>query len=82
MTWWYTGVLGLVLLAFAFATYLFFERTMGARSDDDLVEMSGAFAETVRAEQSSKWMRGKVEAGAREAIYEFRFRDHEFYVFD
>jgi two-component system OmpR family sensor kinase len=83
LTWWYTGVLALVLLAFAFATYFFFEHTISTRSDDDLAEMSGAFAETVRAEQSDQeGVQGNIEAGAREAIREFRFRDHEFYVFD
>ncbi len=82
LTWWYSIVLALVLLAFAIATSVFFEHTLSKRSDDQLAEMTGAFAETLRAEQSDIGDTGKIQAAASEAIREFRFRDHQFYVFD
>jgi two-component system OmpR family sensor kinase len=82
LTTWYTGVLALVLLAFAFATYFFFQHTISARSDEDLAELTGAFAETLRAEQSDLGENGGGQSGAFEAIREFRFRDHQFYVLD
>ncbi|MBA2340823.1 MAG: sensor histidine kinase, partial [Pyrinomonadaceae bacterium] len=43
LTLWYTGVLALVLVAFAVTSYFFLDHTLDQRTDNSLAEMARAF---------------------------------------
>jgi heavy metal sensor kinase len=79
LTFWYTGVLALVLVVFAITSYLFLANLMMSRADASLLESADAFAATLVAEQSDG---ATPDDAAREAVREFRFRDRRFIVLD
>ncbi len=93
LTLWYTGVLALVLIIFAFAAYFFLSSTLDRRTDRSLTEMSTAFALTLETEQreletgeTASFPRdsgGSIssDAAAIEAASEYRLRDYQFVLY-
>ncbi|MGH9899856.1 MAG: sensor histidine kinase [Pyrinomonadaceae bacterium] len=79
LTLWYTGVLALVLVLFAFASYFFLASLTTSRTDASLLESADAFAATFILEQKDG---GTPDDAARVAVREFRFRDRRFIVLD
>jgi two-component system OmpR family sensor kinase len=95
LTLWYTGVLALVLVAFAVASYLFLSRALNRRTDESLAEMARAFNETLRTEQEELRQAGatnaqpgaqgetpEADAAVKEAAGEYRLKDYQFVVYD
>jgi two-component system OmpR family sensor kinase len=94
LTLWYTGVLALVLIAFALAGYLFLSYTLNRRTDDALGEMANAFAATLADDERDSHARGEANAARGEdgssspaeavieAISQYQFRDYQFVVYD
>ncbi|MDT4898903.1 MAG: hypothetical protein QOH25_3980 [Acidobacteriota bacterium] len=96
LTLWYTGVLALVLIAFALTAYFFLSRTLNRRTDEALAEMSRAFTETFLAEQQEmqaganaapRDAQGQIQpfnpdAAVIEAASEYRLRDSQFVIYD
>jgi heavy metal sensor kinase len=96
LTLWYTGVLALVLMLFAVASYFFLARTLNRRTDDSLAEISRAFSETFETEQrekesSVKASNGKAQgqvvpadadAAVIEAAGEYHLKAYQFVVYD
>jgi two-component system OmpR family sensor kinase len=93
LTLWYTGVLALVLIAFALAAYFFLSHTLDQRTDDALVETANAFAATLAEDErdgdvhdEANTARGEggrtgPDATAIEAVSQNRFRDYQFVVY-
>jgi len=54
LTLWYTGVLALVLVVFAAATYQYLARTAQQRIDRSLAESADAFTSTLISEAGMK----------------------------
>ena len=79
LTLWYTGVLALVLVTFAFATYTFLARMIRQRMDDSLAEAANAFAIMFTAEHQEE--EHSSDEAAIEVVRQFRFRDHHFIVY-
>lgn len=94
LTLWYTCVLALVLVVFAFASYFFLARALDLRTDDSLGEMAGSFSSMLAIEEQDVEAGGEVDvardaegnispdAAAIGAANEFRFRDYQFVVYD
>ena len=86
LTLWYTGVLALALAALATAAYLVLRQTFVQHTDSSLAELSDAFLVTFDAELNDQILRHSESdfphAAAKEAITEFRFRDHLLAVLD
>jgi two-component system OmpR family sensor kinase len=84
LTFWYTGVLALFLIALSLVTYFMFWRSTRQRTDNDLSELSDAFLTTFQADLMDNDNRGPdaPKLAAQEAIIEHRFRDHVFVVLD
>jgi heavy metal sensor kinase len=92
LTLWYTGVLALVLIAFALAGYFFLSFTLNRRTDDALGEMADAFAATL-ADEARDSHAGEADAArgedgnsspdeaVREAVSQNQFRDYHLVVF-
>src|SRR5882762_10084587 len=88
LTLWYTGVLALVLVAFALAGYFFLSFTLNRRTDDALGEIANALASTL-ADDERDGHRGEANAArgedggnsANEAVIEAvsqnQFRDYQ-----
>jgi heavy metal sensor kinase len=79
LTLWYTGVLALVLTLFAAGSLLVLARVLASRSDRFLEEARGAYLVELRVELDEL---GSVEAAARAAVRDTRFRDTWMFVFD
>lgn len=83
LTLWYTGVLALILVIFAFAAYFFLARALSGRTDASLAEITRAFTATFVAEQGDEKENATTGAAvASEAVREFRFRDYRFILYD
>src|SRR6266478_5812137 len=80
LTLWYTGILALVLIAFAAATYIYFVRASAQRTDDALIDSSELVVASLRSELGEATERGSQTV--REVVNEFRFRDRAVVVFD
>jgi heavy metal sensor kinase len=80
LTLWYTGILALVLIAFAAATYIYFVRVSAQKTDDALMDSSDLVAASLRSELGEGTERGAQTV--REVVNDFRFRDREVVVFD
>lgn len=80
LTFWYTGLLAIFLLALALVTYFIFWRSTLKRTDSNLAELSDAFLTTVHAEMQDYFGPDAPKIAAQEAIIEHRFRDHVFAV--
>lgn len=94
LTLWYTGVLALILITFAFTAYFFLSSTLNRRTDRSLAEMSSAFASTLETEQrelesgeTTSFPRdgaGNIvsDAAAVEAVSEYRLKDYQFVLYN
>jgi heavy metal sensor kinase len=80
LTLWYTGILALVLIAFAAATYIYFVRASAQKTDDALMDSSDLIVASLKSELSEGKERGAQTV--REVVNDFRFRDREVVVFD
>lgn len=81
LTLWYTGVLALVLLIFAAATYGFLSRLATERTDNSLVESANAFASFINNERADEVF-SPTDSAVSEALREFHFTDRTFTVYD
>jgi heavy metal sensor kinase len=91
LTLWYTGVLALVLIAFALAGYFFLSFTLNRRTDDALGEMADAFAATLADDGRDSHVGeddARGEDGSRssdeaviEAVSQNQLRDYHLVVF-
>src|SRR6476660_2252030 len=80
LTLWYTGILALVLIAFAAATYIYFVRASGQKTDDALMDSSDLVVASLKTELAEANEQGTQTV--REVVNDFRFRDREVVVFD
>jgi heavy metal sensor kinase len=80
LTLWYTGILALVLIAFAAATYIYFVKASAQKTDDSLMDSSDLVVASLKSELSEGKERGAQTV--REVVDDFRFRDREVVVFD
>lgn len=80
LTLWYTGILALVLIAFATATYIYFVRASAQKTDDALMDSSDLVIASLKSELAEGKERG--DQTVREVVNDFRFRDREVVVFD
>jgi two-component system OmpR family sensor kinase len=76
LTLWYAGVLALVLVTLALATYFILRQNTAQRADSSLAELADAFLTTLQAEMKDESGPGSLKRAALEAIFEHRFRDH------
>ena len=76
---WHTAVLAALLVAFAAASYVFLEHTMGQRTDRYLAETASAFSAELQAEREDE---STNERAVTAAVHEFHFRDLQIVVFD
>ena len=84
---WFTGVLAVVLIAFAIAAYLFLSYTIRLQTDKTLQEISRTLIGGIEREQSDsegeKSSTNRENIGAiQEAMDNLRFRNYQIFVFD
>lgn len=82
LTLWYAGVLALVLVVLAFATYLILRESTAKRADSNLAELADGFLTTLQAETKDESGPDELKRGALQAITEHRFRDYFYAVLD
>jgi hypothetical protein len=82
LTFWYTAVLAVVLVALSLITYFIFWQSTVQRTDVSLAELSNAFLTTLDAEINDQTGPDALKLAGRVAITEHRFRDHVFAIFD
>lgn len=80
LTLWYTGVLALVLVVIALATYFILWRGTAQRTDTSLAELADAFLTTLHDELKDQNGPDALKLAAQEAIVEHRYRDVVFAV--
>ena len=80
LTLWYTGVLALVLVIFAVATYAYLARLAWQRTDDSLSDTANSFISNFTTELNDEGQSG--DAAAVEVTRGFRFRDRQVIIFD
>jgi heavy metal sensor kinase len=79
LTLWYTGVLALVLVSFAGATYAYLAHQARQRTDDSLADTANSFISSFIAEAEEN---RSSDAGALEAVHEFHFADQLVLIYD
>jgi two-component system OmpR family sensor kinase len=87
LTFWFTGVLALILIAFAVSTYLFLDYTIRRQTDNTLQQIAGSLAAAVNNEQADS---GESDApqnteylnAIQEAMGDLRFRNYTIFVSD
>ena len=82
LTLWYAGVLAVVLVVLALATYFILRQNTAQRADSSLAELADAFLTTLQAEMKDESGPGALKRAAFEAITEHRFRDHFYAVLE
>jgi heavy metal sensor kinase len=80
LTFWYTGVLALVLVIFAVSTYSYLGRAARQRTDDSLFDTAGSFISNFNAEMGDEHQ--PADDAVREAARSFHFKDRQIIVFD
>ncbi len=80
LTLWYTGVLALVLVTFAFATYAYLARAARARTDQSLADTAASLSSNFAAESNDEDQSG--EDAAAEVTRNFQFGDRQALIFD
>jgi two-component system OmpR family sensor kinase len=80
LTLWYTGVLALVLIAFAVATYEYLGQAAQQRTDRSLADTANGFIATLLTEVSDE--NQSVSVSAAEAASTFHFPDRQIIVYD
>ncbi len=87
LTFWFTGVLAVILIVFAIAALLFLKYTVRRQTDTTLQEISRTFGESIEREQMDADGEktapdvGRTEA-IREVLDDLRFRNYRIFVFD
>jgi two-component system OmpR family sensor kinase len=80
LTLWYTGVLALVLVVFAFVTYSYLARAARERIDQSLVDSSNSLISNFTAELNDE---GQPDTdSAAEVTHSFQFKDRQAIIFD
>lgn len=88
LTYWFTSVLALILIAFAVSTYLFLDYTIRRQTDTTLQQIAGSLAAAVSNEQSDGDGEGDTPQSVRhldaiqEAMSDMRFRNYTIFVSD
>lgn len=80
LTFWYAGVLAVVLGVFAVVTYLLFFYTLQSQTDQTLSEISAVFETTANRELEDRDLlrdAAKTDDAVRNAAKELGFRDHQ-----
>lgn len=80
LTFWYTGVLAVVLLIFAIATYSYLARAAHQRTDNSLTDIANSFIADFNSELGEEHQ--NADEAIREAARGFHFRDRQVIVFD
>jgi heavy metal sensor kinase len=80
LTFWYTGVLALVLLIFAVSTYGYLARAARQRNDDSLADTLGSFISNFNSEREDE--NHSADEAVKEAAQNFHFPDRQVIVFD
>jgi heavy metal sensor kinase len=80
LTIWYTGVLALVLVVFAVATYSYLARDARARTDHSLADTANSLVSNFAAESDDEDQ--SSDDAATEATHNFRFGDRQAFIFD
>src|SRR5258708_37993039 len=79
LTFWYTGVLALVLIIFAVSTYSYLARAARQRTDDSLSDTANSFISDLNSELSDE---NQPDDAVNEAARGFHFRDQQVIVYD
>ena len=80
LTLWYTGVLALVLLIFAAATYTYLARAARERTDQSLADTANSLISNFAAESNDEDQSG--DDAALEVTRDFQFSDRQAVIFD
>ena len=80
LTLWYTGVLALVLIIFAVATYAYLARAARARTDQSLADAANSLVSNLTAETEDENQPG--DEAAVEAARAFQFNDRQAIILD
>src|ERR1700730_8756215 len=80
LTLWYTGVLALVLIVSAIATYEYLAQTAQQRTDRSLADAANAFISTLITEANDESQ--SMSAAAVETASSFHFPDRQVIVYD
>ncbi|MDT4968492.1 MAG: hypothetical protein QOJ64_3229 [Acidobacteriota bacterium] len=80
LTLWYTGVLALVLIIFAVATYTYLGRAARQRTDQSLADTASSLVSNLNAESNDEELSG--DDAAVEITRGFNFNDRQAIVFD
>lgn len=79
LTFWYTGVLALVLTIFAVSAYFYLARAARQRTDDSLSDTANSFIADLKSELSDE---SRPDDAVIEAARGFQFRDRQVIVYD
>ena len=82
LTFWYTTLLLVLIVAFALFAYLGVTRELDREINNRLISVANTFREGVASEQSERNGQASAEGAVRETIQEFRFQDYQFFVID
>ena len=80
LTFWYTGVLALILIIFAFTTYSYLARAARQRLDGSLSDTANSLVANFNNEVHDESQ--PVAEALREAAHTFAYRDRQVIVFD
>ncbi|MDT7603579.1 MAG: hypothetical protein QOF61_1576 [Acidobacteriota bacterium] len=80
LTLWYTGVLALVLITFAFATYTYLARATRERTDQSLADTAASLISNFAAESNDEDQSG--DDAAVEVARNFQFGDRQALILD
>jgi heavy metal sensor kinase len=80
LTLWYTGILALVLIVFAAASYVYFVRASAQKTDEALLDSSDLVVASLKSELDESPERG--DQTVREVVNDLRFRDRQIVVFN
>lgn len=84
LTFWYVGVLALILILFAAATYLLFDSVLRFQTDSTLAEIATSFENTANREledEDDKQNIDLINQAISDATVEVRFKNYKIFVF-
>lgn len=84
LTFWYVGVLALILILFAGATYFFFDYVLRFQTDSTLAEIATSFENTANLELEDEDDKQNVDLileAIRDATVEVSFKNYKIFVF-
>jgi two-component system OmpR family sensor kinase len=82
LTFWYTAAMTLILVALASTTYFIIRQNVVKRADAQAAELADTFLSTVNAEMGDTTKPDSLDDGVAAALFEHRFHDVIFAVFD